>query len=633
MQRRQPHQDDFQASPPAATPSASPSPSATPKKAREDLAATVETQPSSSNPLHLGKDATRDSIRDAKRTHPGSSSSSSSKSVFSRQTTWSPPVDHSKRRQQPAPVADDLLPPPPLNFSGASGPSQDASHSLKPAGIARAKSSAKRSSSRQAKGDSSRSSSSTSIMNPGSAKKARTGSSPSRQQQLNIPASATTPLTSTSIKRAQREGPKSPLFFSNKSSSRHTTRPPAFPTETTASILSRIREDSSGAVTTLKLPRASVSTTALSGSTPGSWGSSMEVSVPSLSPDCRTWPSELQFINNVGVLEILEQDDRPTFLVDLNNTANASRPGFHIHYMNPALKASRPLLNDLLILDQSDAEASELYAQFKAWLLTPVKTQDGVDLPHASYSYANVTWSSSTLRRRFRFIRADTSFLEFRTESPLPISDETVMPASNSRPASPSLPVTPDAEGLEAADYFGGVPGKSAQEENATAALNLVPMEMDADSDRRHPDDFTNQVLQSQPARDSFDWTKIVYTDSLPEHIKFARSVDWSSTSLGAIEEWPHDLRLMANMIMGSPHPSSMYWGPDFISIYNAAYIELAGKKHPTMMGSSYAVAWHEIWDEIKPIFQSAWEGGQATMKHENQLFINRHGVCHHIAL
>lgn len=350
----------------------------------------------------------------------------------------------------------------------------------------------------------------------------------------------------------------------------------------------------------------------------------MEVSVPSLSPDSRNWPTDLQIINNVGVIEILEQDDRPTFLVDLNNTANASRPGFRIHYMNPALKSSKMLLRDLLIVDQSSTEAAEAYAEFKAWIFSPIKTQDGKDLPQAPYQYANALWTSSTLRRRFRFIKTEASFVENRTESPLPMDEEETLPRAPSRGASPSLPVTPDAEEIAAADYFGEATRKASQDSETATGLNLVPM--DTDMDRRHPDDFTNEVLQSQPAKASFDWTRITLSDSLPEHIKFARAVDWASTPLGPIDDWPHELRAMANLVMGSPHPSAFYWGPEFIAIYNTAYIELAGKKHPSMMGASYSVAWNEIWEEIKPIFDSAWEGGQATMKHENQLFINRHG-------
>ncbi|KAH8179306.1 histidine kinase-, DNA gyrase b-, and HSP90-like ATPase domain-containing protein [Sarocladium implicatum] len=586
MQRRQPQEDDPKASP-------------HPASLASHEHSTNLSQPSDSSSHVLSTSPGRP-IRATAGANPLQSSKVPSQSAWS-----SPPTP--KHQQQPALTSSVAAP--------AKGGPQ------KPGPLVRSQSSAKRSSSRQAKGDS-RSTSAASTMHPVSAKKARTGSSPTRQ--IDIPADASAPLTASSVGRSQREGPKSPLFFSHTNSARHSKRTAAMaPAETTASMLARIREDSSGGVITLKLPRASVSTTALSGSTPGSWGSSMEISVPSLSPDVKSWPADLRIINDVGVLELLEQDDRPCFLVDLNNNANASRPGFHIHYMNPALKSARILLSDLLVLDQSNVEAAEAYAKFKAWLFSPSKIEDGIEVTQTPYTYANATWTSSTLRRRFRFVRAHASFLDFRTESPMPIAEDAVAPTANSPAASPSLPVTPDPEALEDADYFGGAPTKSSHD-SASEGLNLLPM--DTDTDRRHPDDFTNQVLQSQPERQSFDWTRIEMTPDLPEHIRFARSVDWASTSLGPIEEWPQDLRAMSNLVLASPHPASMYWGPDYISIYNAAYIELAGAKHPKMLGQSYHVAWSEIWDEIKPTFDSAWAGGQATMKHSNQLMINRHG-------
>jgi hypothetical protein len=53
-----------------------------------------------------------------------------------------------------------------------------------------------------------------------------------------------------------------------------------------------------------------------------------------------------------------------------------------------------------------------------------------------------------------------------------------------------------------------------------------------------------------------FDWTRLPYSENLPRHIKFARSVDWAATSLGPIELWSADLRQMCNLIMASPHPA-----------------------------------------------------------------------------
>jgi PAS domain S-box-containing protein len=115
-------------------------------------------------------------------------------------------------------------------------------------------------------------------------------------------------------------------------------------------------------------------------------------------------------------------------------------------------------------------------------------------------------------------------------------------------------------------------------------------------------------------------------SDSLPEHIKLAKTTDWAATSLGPIEDWPYELRVLSNLVMGSPHPATLYWGPEYICIYNAAYTEIASKRHPKIMGMKNMEAWPEIVEEVAPVFKSAWESGQATMKHDNHLFLNRNG-------
>jgi len=112
-----------------------------------------------------------------------------------------------------------------------------------------------------------------------------------------------------------------------------------------------------------------------------------------------------------------------------------------------------------------------------------------------------------------------------------------------------------------------------------------------------------------------FDWTRLPITDALPEHIQFARSIDWASTALGPIQHWSSDLRQMCNLIMASPHPAAMYWGEDLVAIYNEAYVLLAGQKHPTLMGQRYKDAWAEIWEDVKDVFANARMTGQATMK------------------
>ncbi|KAF7546609.1 hypothetical protein G7Z17_g8314 [Cylindrodendrum hubeiense] len=439
-------------------------------------------------------------------------------------------------------------------------------------------------------------------MHPSPIKKARTGASPPRR--VEIPSAAAGLQISA---RAQLEGPISPLFFSH-TNSRHVNRPQGFPTaEVAASMLTRMREDPSGGVTTLKLPRASVSavTAARSESTPGSWGSSMDVPAHSSSPESRSLPPGLQMLQGLGVIEFLEQDDRPTFLIDLDNSANASRAGLHILYYNASLRGAHEVLQSLTV-DQEDASPDTDFGRFKSWIMQTTKAQGTSEPSLASHVYAGITWTYSSLRKRFRFVSGHGSFAS-------------APPASPMAPQSPEIPVIPDTEIGDAPDYFNRGGNYDADSGSVGAVMNQATA-------RLHPDEFTNQVFQSQPAKSIFDWTRIPVTESLPEHIRFARSIDWASTPLGAIDDWPADLRAMSNLVMGSPHPAAMYWGPQFVCIYNAAYLELAGQKHPQLMGSCYQDAWPEIWDEMEPIFRSALEAGQATMKHENQLFIDRHG-------
>ena len=457
-------------------------------------------------------------------------------------------------------------------------------------------------------------------------KKARTGAPPARMADMPPGDLGNLPLPNASPQMP--EGATSPLFFSNSAASKQVVRPPGFHhSDPATSILARLQQDPSGAVTTLRLPRANVGSPspARSGSTPGSWGSSMDMSAPALTPDSRALAPGLQALSGVDVIELLDQDPRPTFLVELSNPANASRPGLHILFYNAALRMSHPVLR-LLTNDQEDPAAAAEYSSFKTWAISAAKNVDGYDVPLPPHAYGGVSWTCSTLRRRFRVISGTLPLTPTRPGTPVAMNEELIVVPTQGEDPSPNLPVTPEAEITDPADYFGDAPRKPSSVESA-----MVEDISAGTSDSRaweHPDEFANTVLQSQnqSERPTFDWTRLPITESLPEHIQFARAIDWASTPLGPVEDWAHDLRAMSNMVMGSPHPAALYWGPEFVALYNAAYIEMSGMKHPGLMGARYPEAWPEIWTEIEPVFQAAWESGHATMKHDNQLFINRHG-------
>ncbi|KAK4204031.1 putative signal transduction histidine-protein kinase [Triangularia verruculosa] len=415
----------------------------------------------------------------------------------------------------------------------------------------------------------------------------------------------------------------SPLFFSNSARGIRMNHLPGFMDPEAAASMMGSHEGHEG-FTTLRLPKAvTTASPSRSSGTPGSW-SSAEQSNPSRSPD--GWPSSNigQLLHGIGVVELLEQDERPTFMIDLNESANFGPGSLRIIYANSALKASKDLLERLQTETSAEGHNTE-FAHFKSWAVTLVRDRTSRDSTTApSPTWAGMNWVSSTLRRRFRVIRGNSQALESRTPTP-PSSTNPPPPWAHSGPWTGREAGPPRDRG----DYFG--PGAEvhvrAHSEPRSRAGSV------ADTVVQSVDDMvlvTPPPLMSAPLpqlQTIFDWTRIPLDDpNLGPHHQFARSVDWGSTSLGPVETWPNDLRIMSNMIMGSPHPAALYWGPEFVAIYNEAYITLAGQKHPHLMGSRYKDAWSEIWDDLEPVFDAAWNDGRATMKHDDLLFITRHG-------
>ncbi|KAG9843877.1 histidine kinase, partial [Aureobasidium melanogenum] len=110
-------------------------------------------------------------------------------------------------------------------------------------------------------------------------------------------------------------------------------------------------------------------------------------------------------------------------------------------------------------------------------------------------------------------------------------------------------------------------------------------------------------------------------------HAQFIRSVDWSATSIGPLETWPHQLHQMIDLIMLDPTPSAIMWGDDLTMIYNDGFVEFAGEKHPKLMGGTPMVSYAEVWEpQFAPIVALGREKGQATRHKDIPLFLRRHG-------
>ena len=106
------------------------------------------------------------------------------------------------------------------------------------------------------------------------------------------------------------------------------------------------------------------------------------------------------------------------------------------------------------------------------------------------------------------------------------------------------------------------------------------------------------------------------------------RSIDWSTTPLGAVEYWPQSLRTAVSICLASYFPMLIWWGPELVKLYNDAYRVILGAKHPRAMGQSGKECWPEIWHIIGPMLEGVLKEGKATWSENQLLLLERNGYA-----
>ncbi len=104
------------------------------------------------------------------------------------------------------------------------------------------------------------------------------------------------------------------------------------------------------------------------------------------------------------------------------------------------------------------------------------------------------------------------------------------------------------------------------------------------------------------------------------------RGFNWAATPLGPPESWSPALRMMLRFLLANRFPLLLWWGPQYVSIYNDAYIPALGAKHPWALGQPVSECWKEIWHLLQPLIDRPFHGGPATWNDDIFLEINRHG-------
>jgi hypothetical protein len=370
----------------------------------------------------------------------------------------------------------------------------------------------------------------------------------------------------------------SPLFFSDAPTERPHLPPRFSSSEAGATMMRKVQGEEKDGIYTVQLGRGAIvnqsPSRGASTGTPGSRGfgairqrsSVTPSSVTSYEPPRRS--AETDLLEQVGVIELLDQDERPTFIIDLQNDENFRTGALQPLFANAALRSYTGLFELTTGISEPFPSSPNMtpsrYLDFKQWFLSYVKNQEALDVCLPSFLFGDLTWTCSTIRRRFRIVSGVYTSAHTSAQSSIPSETpaETVNLDPSRRAFSSTISPGSKQDSITHQEgYFDKVKLPSTTQNTSNAVMSTIEVPGD--------------VLLPPPSAsslpdvdvDCFDWTRITNIEALPSHVQFARSIDWASTSLGPIENWSGLLRCMCNLIMASPHPSAMYWGPDLIAV------------------------------------------------------------------
>ena len=89
---------------------------------------------------------------------------------------------------------------------------------------------------------------------------------------------------------------------------------------------------------------------------------------------------------------------------------------------------------------------------------------------------------------------------------------------------------------------------------------------------------------------------------------------DWEAHPLGSPQQWSAEVRAAVAVALTSRFPIVLWLGPgNLFLMYNDAYAQILGDKHPAALGCRAEQVWWEIWEQISPMLTSVMDTGVAT--------------------
>jgi len=99
---------------------------------------------------------------------------------------------------------------------------------------------------------------------------------------------------------------------------------------------------------------------------------------------------------------------------------------------------------------------------------------------------------------------------------------------------------------------------------------------------------------------------------------------DWTTSPLGPIDGWSDALRGALGLMLPASAEIVLFWGPDYVALYNDAYSPTIGAKHPAALGQPASAHWAELWDDLEPLLRGVRETGESYSAKDRPFHIQR---------
>lgn len=369
-----------------------------------------------------------------------------------------------------------------------------------------------------------------------------------------------------------------------------------------------------------------------------------------------------QGLDDLSIRELLDADSRPTFVIDLdpdepvsdfittispifcnaslrfherlhdavigNEQSNIDTSG-HEHSTNGA--GRRPMAGS-----NHESEPAVTHEAFKAWATGVTTHDDSKDVFPLSFLFQGLLWTGSTVAKRWRFISGnrlwraeDEPSVDLASGAPIEVATGGLRavlkskktPSRKSRTNtlndSPSMALESEASSVSISEYEDQPIFYPRQSTSGASILTGISKSSKSNAIN----------IGKTGERCSINWNLPSPEGRVSSHLEYVRSVDWSKTPLGPMEQWSSEFCQITNLVMANQHPAALLWGSTLTLMYNEAYAnEVAGNKHPSIMGTDFADCFEEVWDYCGPLFEECGRSGIGVRKDNDFLTIYRHG-------